>query len=158
MFKTTSLVGRQGNMDSIFSEADKIFGDADSIMSTVFGNTGPQSVGVFRHNSGKYPPYNLVDISDDVQVIELAVAGFKKDELYVRTEDGKLTISGQRVPTTLTERKFFVKGISERDFSIVFDLPKHFEVSSSTLVDGILSVKLVKNVPEALKPKTIEIV
>jgi molecular chaperone IbpA len=152
MFNTTSLIGRQGDLDSIFKEADKIFGKTDEFLSALEANP----VGVFRHNSGKYPPYNVVSVDGDSQVIELAVAGFKKEEITITTDDGKLTVSGSHGPLA-DNRKFVVKGISERDFSIVFNLPKYFEVSGSTLVDGILTISLVKNVPEALKPKTIAI-
>ena len=102
-----------------------------------------------------YPPYNVLKISDDRFVVEVAVAGFTPDEITMTVEDRVLTISGSSVSDVAGE--IIHKGISNRDFTRTFTLADHVEVTSAVIKNGILSVDLSRVVPEALKPKSIPI-
>lgn len=139
MFKTsiTRRVGSTGELDSIFGEVDRLLG------STFNGN-----IESFRH--GNYPPFNVLESS-----VEVAVAGFKKEELKVRSEDGMLYISGQKEEKS--DKKYISKGISEKSFKLAFKIPKYGRIGGCTLVDGILTVNLYTVVPDEMKPIDIEI-
>ena len=102
-----------------------------------------------------FPPYNVIKSSEDSYLIELAVAGFNKEELSIEYKDSILSVTGDN--TTRQELEFVHKGISERNFVRTFKLAEYVEVSSAKLEDGILRVGLFKNVPEAMKPKKIDI-
>lgn len=106
------------------------------------------------HSEG-YPPYNILKVSDVDYEIELALAGWKQNELDIEVQKGELLISGTK--TTLTASTQLHKGISTRDFCRKFILAENVEVKSADLIDGILRIKLVHNIPEALKPKKIAI-
>ena len=129
-----------------------------------FGRFRPFSIGFDRlfddmerisNHSTNFPPYNVIKSSDDSYLIELAVAGFNKEELSIEFKDSILTVKGDN--TTRQELEFVHKGISERNFVRTFKLAEYVEVSSAKLEDGILRVGLFKNVPEAMKPKKIDI-
>jgi len=87
--------------------------------------------------------------------ITLAVAGFSEDELDMQTENGVLTISGKRADEK--EGNYLHRGIAKRSFERKFQLADHVEVANAELVNGLLEVSLLKEVPEALKPKKISI-
>lgn len=103
-----------------------------------------------------YPPYNIIKHTDNVYCVELAVAGFKKEDLKVSVEDGVLIISGT-YDSRNGEPDYIHKGIAERAFIRRFTLSDHVKVESSKLVDGILIIWLEKVVPENKKPVSIEI-
>ena len=102
-----------------------------------------------------YPPYNLGK-SEDTYVLELAVAGFKREEINIEVADQKLVISSQ-TESSDSELEVLHQGIAKRDWELNFALSEHIEVESAQLKDGILTVTLVNVVPEHLKPKTIKI-
>lgn len=102
-----------------------------------------------------YPPYNIIKINDDKIVMEFAVAGFKKDEISIKTEKNVLSISATKPETD--EKEYLHKGIAARKFSRAFNLPEYYEVESAGFEDGILYIDLIKNVPEDKKPKSITI-
>lgn len=112
-----------------------------------------------------FPPVNLIkfqdDINDDQYIIELAVAGFKEDQISIMVERSTLTIKGNKSDTDksddLREKIFIYKGIAERNFTRQFKLAEFVEVESAKLQDGILTVHLVKKIPEDKKVKTIKI-
>ena len=108
-------------------------------------------------NSAGYPPYNISKNKDDVYEITLAVAGFKKSDIEIELEDGTLKISGTSNVLDSDEIEYLHKGIAERNFVRTFKLAEYVEVSSAKLEDGILRVELVRNIPEAMKPKKIDI-
>lgn len=109
-------------------------------------------------NTGNYPPYNIVKVDDDKYRVEVAVAGFKKDEISITVENGMLEIAGEHVETEDEANvEYEFKGISARSFRRSFALPDHMEVLGATVEDGILSIDLERQIPEALKPKQIEI-
>ena len=103
-----------------------------------------------------YPPYNIAKKEDDVYEVTLAVAGFKKGDIDISLEDGTLVIKGES--NVLDESvEYLHKGIAERNFTRTFKLADFVEVKEAKLEDGILKVSLFRNVPDAMKPKTISI-
>jgi molecular chaperone IbpA len=106
--------------------------------------------------SSGYPPYNIEVVEENNYAITVAVAGFKEAELDLQVENGVLTVRGQK--KTLEEAKNFLhQGIASRSFERKFNLADHIEVVNADLADGLLTVHLVKEVPEAMKPKNISI-
>lgn len=101
-----------------------------------------------------FPPYNVVKINDDKIVMEFAVAGFKKSDISITTEKNILTIKADKVAD---EKAYLHKGIAARKFTRSFTLPEYFEVGSAGFEDGILSIDLIRNIPEEKKPKQITI-
>jgi molecular chaperone IbpA len=113
-------------------------------------------------NTGNYPPFNIVEIDEDHYRVELAVAGFKNDELTVEVENGELKVSGFQETVTeededLPDERYIHRGISARSFTRVWTLADHVEVTDASMEDGILKIELEREVPEALQPKRIEI-
>jgi len=100
----------------------------------------------------KYPPYNLVQLSNVESRLELALAGFKKAEVFVYTQDGKLFVEGQKEDKE-TETNYVHKGVAQRSFTRSWTLSEDTEVRSVDFEDGLLSIVLGKIVPEAHKRK-----
>ena len=94
-----------------------------------------------------YPPYNLVQVSNVESRLELALAGFKKKEVYVYTQDGKLFVEGQKEDKE-TETEYLHKGLAQRSFTRAWTLSDDTEVRSVIFEDGLLSIVLGKIVPE----------
>ncbi len=104
----------------------------------------------------KYPPYNIVKSGDNKFVVELAVAGFKKDEIDIEIHDRTLRITGTQENRTLTpDSKFLHRGIASRNFQKEFTISETIEGKGADLVDGILYVYLENRVPDEKKPKKI---
>ena len=108
-----------------------------------------------RYNQDKYPPYNIERLDENNHAISVAVAGFKREELAVELDNGLLIISGEKM--SKSNENLIYQGIAERSFSRSFRLGEYVEVDSVKLEDGILTVMLVKNVPDSMKPRRIEI-
>lgn len=102
-----------------------------------------------------YPPYNIEVIGDNNYNIALAVAGFSDQDLDITVEKGLLTIRGKN--SKEQAGKYLHQGIANSTFEQKFNLAEHVEVTGAELHDGLLSISLVKEVPEAMKPKTIAI-
>jgi molecular chaperone IbpA len=100
-----------------------------------------------HETTSNYPPYNLVDVSAVESRLEIALAGFKKAEVVVYTEAGKLFIEGQKEDQE-TETKYLHKGLAQRSFTRVWTLSDETEVRDVQFEDGLLSVTLGKIVPE----------
>ena len=94
-----------------------------------------------------YPPYNLVTVSNVESRLELALAGFKKSEVYVYTQDGKLFVEGQKEDKE-TGTEYVHRGVAQRSFTRSWTLSDETEVRSVTFEDGLLSIVLGKIVPE----------
>jgi len=103
-----------------------------------------------------YPPYNVIKHDDNTFEIEVAVAGFNKEDITVQVDQDQLIIKGQQ-PQTSTEVQYMHRGLAARDFERTWTLADHMEVGGAELTNGILSVKLTRIVPEALKPRLIAI-
>lgn len=107
-------------------------------------------------SSGGYPPYNIEQVDEDAYRIELAVAGFGEDELTLETHQNVLTITGQKADDE-TERTYVHRGIAGRGFERRFQLADHVLVTGADLKNGLLVVDLRREIPDALKPRTIAI-
>jgi molecular chaperone IbpA len=107
------------------------------------------------HNSTNYPPYNLAQVGEDSYMIELALAGFKREDISVEQEKNVLTIKGSSEAED--ETTYIHKGIGARSFARTFSLSEFMEVAAVAMSDGILKVFIIRNVPEEAKPKTFEI-
>ena len=99
-----------------------------------------------------YPPYNLVQVSNVESRLELALAGFRKKEVYVYTQDGKLFVEGQKEDKE-TESNYIHKGLAQRSFTRSWTLSDDTEVRSVDFEDGLLTVTLGRIVPEHHKRK-----
>lgn len=105
-----------------------------------------------------FPPYNIAKLSDDEYEITMAVAGFKLPELTVSVEKNILTVTGAAGEKQDEQHKAYLhKGIATRSFERKFSLADHVKIVDASLNDGLLSLKLVREIPEAHKPKTIAI-
>ncbi len=106
-----------------------------------------------------YPPYNVVKTDDDHYSVEVAVAGFKKGEISVEVDNDQLTIKGESAtPNESTARQYLHKGLSSRDFVRQFTLAEHMIVKGAEIQDGILTISIVRELPEDKKPRLIDIV
>ena len=105
-----------------------------------------------HETTSNYPPYNLVNVSNVESRLELALAGFKKKEVYVYTQDGKLFVEGQKEDKE-TETKYLHKGLAQRSFTRAWTLSDDTEVRSVDFEDGLLTVTLGRIVPEHHKRK-----
>ena len=108
-------------------------------------------------NAGNYPPYNIVRTGDESYEIQIAAAGFRQDEIEVEVSDDQLVIQGQQTIEARAEVEYLHHGISNRNFVRTFQLSDHVEVRSAVMKDGILTVTLEREIPEAMKPKKIAV-
>ncbi|MGC6499818.1 MAG: Hsp20 family protein [Henriciella sp.] len=105
-----------------------------------------------------YPPYNIERVGDDQFAIEIAVAGFGEEDLEIETKDGLLTVAGRKAdPEASAEREFLHRGIAERGFLRRFQLADHVVVTGADLRNGLLRIDLLRELPEAKKPRKIAI-
>ena len=105
-----------------------------------------------------YPPYNIVKTGENTYQIEVAVAGFTQGEVEVNVKEGNLIITGEKLSNELPEGHTYEhQGISARRFIRTFTLADYVEVTNAQSKDGILTIKLERQIPEAMKPKTIAI-
>ena len=102
-----------------------------------------------------YPPYNIERIGEDHYQISLALAGFTPEEVSITAEQSLLTVEGRKAGQT--ERQYIYQGISARPFRRVFNLADYVEVKGATFEGGLLQIDLVREVPEAMKPRRIAI-
>jgi molecular chaperone IbpA len=116
----------------------------------------------FANAQTGYPPFNITkqvveEGEEPLYAITLAIAGFKKSDIDISIEDGTLKVEGKSEVLDTPDLEFLHKGIAERNFVRTFKLADYVEVKSAKLEDGILRINLFRNVPEAMKPKTIDI-
>jgi molecular chaperone IbpA len=97
-----------------------------------------------HETTSNYPPYNLVQISNVESHLEIALAGFKKEEVHAYTEYGKLFVEGQKSDSE-SDRTFIHKGLAQRSFKRAWTLSDDTEVSNVTFEDGLLRIELKKN-------------
>jgi molecular chaperone IbpA len=103
-----------------------------------------------------YPPYNIERVAENDYRITMAVAGFAADELKIDVKDTTLTVSGTKKPAE-GERQFLHRGIATRAFERRFQLADYVEVKGADIENGLLHIDLVRNLPERMKPRSIEI-
>lgn len=110
-----------------------------------------------QQTNSNYPPHNVIKTGENTVTIEVAVAGFAEGEIDISLEKRVLTIAGNRKREEDAEHEYLHRGISSRDFRHTFTLAEHVEVKSASVINGILSVYLEREVPEEAKPKAIAI-
>jgi molecular chaperone IbpA len=103
-----------------------------------------------------YPPYNIETVGENAYRIEIAVAGFKPDELNIEVKENVLTVQGRKAAND-DSRRFLHRGLAERNFERRFQLADYVVVSDADLADGLLSISLKRELPEAMKPRRIEV-
>lgn len=116
----------------------------DNVLSTEVGAAAPS-----------YPPYNIEKTGDDAWRISIAVAGFAEPELAIEARDGLLVVTGRKEGED--KATYLHRGIAGRSFEKRFQLADHVRATGASVADGLLHVDLVREVPEALKPRKIEI-
>lgn len=104
-----------------------------------------------------YPPYNIEKHGEDAYRITMAVAGFGEAELSITVQDNALTVEGKKERENGKDGTFLHRGIAERAFQRSFRLADHIKVTGAKLENGLLHVDLVREVPEAMKPRSIAI-
>lgn len=105
-----------------------------------------------------YPPYNIQKTGENAYSITLAVAGFSEEELEIISHDGNLVIEGRVKPNEENSENIFLhRGIAGRAFKRSFQLADHIKITGANLSNGLLNVELVREIPEELKPRKIEI-
>jgi molecular chaperone IbpA len=135
---------------ALLDRINREFVGFDDLLSTI------QNV---EFGSNGFPPYNIIRDGENNFEVVLAVAGFTPDEVDVSIENNTLTVSGTKTSEieNFEERVFLHKGIAFRDFKREFRLGQYLEVAGAEFKNGLLTIKLVRNVPEAMKPRRIEI-
>ena len=103
-----------------------------------------------------YPPYNIETTGEDAYRLTMAVAGFSADELDITTQENTLLVTG-KAKKDEDENRYLHRGIARRGFERRFSLADHIKVVGASLVNGMLHVDLVREVPEAMKPRQIKI-
>lgn len=106
--------------------------------------------------TNSYPPYNIEKTDDDAWRISIAVAGFGQDDLSIELKDRALIVTARKADDK-TERTYLHRGIATRAFERRFTLADHVKVTGASHADGMLNIDLTREVPEALKPRKIEI-
>jgi molecular chaperone IbpA len=105
-----------------------------------------------------YPPYNVELLAEDQYRITMAIAGFADEELEIESKQNTLVVTGTKaVDNKKSDRKFLHQGIAERNFERKFQLGEHVKVIGAFMEHGLLSIDLEREIPEALKPRKIEI-
>jgi molecular chaperone IbpA len=124
---------------------DRLFSVLDSLTA---GDSGVQT----------YPPYNIERTGENAYRVTMAVAGFGEDDISVETKENTLTVKGEKKSENgAKDSEFLYRGIAARTFERRFQLADHVEVKGATLENGLLHVDLVREIPEAMKPRTIAI-
>ncbi len=112
----------------------------------------------FDNSGSTYPPYNIERTGENAYRITLAVAGFSDKDISLEAKQNTLTIKGERQAKTDEKKgEVLYQGIAARAFERVFQLAEHVQVTGATLENGLLHVDLVREVPEAMKPRQIPI-
>ena len=124
---------------------DRLF---DMLENSSFGQAGEN-----------YPPFDLIKLGDNDYRIELAVAGFKPDEIDITAQQNVLVVSGRKKEEAEDGKgnNYIYRGIATRSFERRFALADHIQVKGADMKDGLLAIELVREIPEAMKPKKINI-
>ena len=136
-----------------------------TIYEEPFGRIRPFGIGfdemfkrldeIHSQPQGNYPPYNIVKLDEESFVIEIAAAGFSKKDFKIDLKDQSLKINAEK--GDVVEKEFLHQGIAGRKFERIFALAEHVKVKDATYSDGILAIKLLKEIPEAEKPIEIKV-
>ncbi|MBM3531484.1 MAG: Hsp20 family protein [Alphaproteobacteria bacterium] len=110
-----------------------------------------------RSDEQAYPPYNIEKVSEDAYRITMAVAGFGEEDLSIVAQGNSLVITGKQNREEKKGSDYLYRGIAGRAFERRFQLADHIKVTGAELANGLLNVDLVREVPEAMKPRTIKV-
>ena len=111
----------------------------------------------FEGGNSPYPPYNIERTGDNAYRVTIAVAGFSESELSIEAKENTLTVKGEKQVKSEKKTDVLYQGIAARAFERVFRLADFVEVKSATLENGLLHIDLLREIPEAMKPRTIRI-
>jgi molecular chaperone IbpA len=126
---------------------DRFFDDIEKLLSATPA----------QHAGNTFPYHNIIRVDDNRYIIELAVAGFSKDDIEITREKNTLVIKGNKEDGEMGQAEYLHRGIAARNFTKTITIADTIEVHSSELKDGILRVGLINVIPEHQKPKRIEI-
>jgi len=132
---------------------DRLF----SLFDQVAGHDGARHDGARRDGAPGYPPYNIERTGDNEYRITVAVAGFSEADVTIEAKESKLTIRGEKQAKTEAKGEVLYQGIAARAFERVFQLADFVQVKGASLENGLLHVDLVREIPEAKKPRQIPI-
>jgi len=104
-----------------------------------------------------YPPYNIERLGEDAYRISMAVAGFSPDDIGIEVKQNTLTVSAKKAEKTEPQGEFLYQGIAARSFERRFQLADHVLVTGADLENGLLHIALKREIPEAMKPRTIPV-
>ena len=107
--------------------------------------------------ASNWPPYNIESTGEDSYRVELAVAGFKSDELNIEVKENLLTVTGLKTANDDVARHYLHRGLDELDFERRFQLADYVVVTDASLENGLLAISLKRELPEAMKPRRVEI-
>jgi molecular chaperone IbpA len=124
---------------------DRFFDDIERLTSEV------------KQTTTSFPPHNIIKLGDDRYVVELAIAGFSKDEIDITVEESTLTIKGQKGDQEADGVSYIHRGIATRSFTKQLTIADTIEVQGAEFKDGILRIGLVNIIPDHKKPKKIQI-
>jgi molecular chaperone IbpA len=110
-----------------------------------------------QQTNSNYPPHNIVKYSDSKYAIEVAVAGFKKEEITVEVDQDQLVVRGIQGEIVTEAKEYLHKGLASRNFEQTWTLAEYMEVKDAEVKDGMLIIEIERIVPESLKPRTIKI-
>ena len=122
-----------------------------------FDNLFDRLFDIDLESSGTYPPYNISKVDDNNYIIEMALAGFNKDDIEVELADSELTVRSKKREDSNKDVNLIHQGISHRSFNRKFTLSEEILVKSVEMKNGMLIIKLEKFIPENKKPKLISI-
>jgi molecular chaperone IbpA len=112
--------------------------------------------GHFANTNGNYPPHNIVKYNETHYGIEVAVAGFSKEEISVEVDQDQLTITGKKISEN-DNKEYLHRGLAARDFEQTYTLAEYMTVKGAEVKDGMLKIEIERVVPDALKPRQITI-
>ena len=110
-----------------------------------------------RLQNSNYPPHNIVKYSDSAYAIEVAVAGFSKEEITVEVDQAQLVVRGVQSTVDTDDKEYLHRGLASRDFEQSYTLAEYMEVKDAEVKDGMLIINIERIVPEALQPRQIKI-
>ena len=139
------------NLDT--SYFDRYFVGADKLVKSLQDN----AEWLANNAAASYPPFNLKKVEDNKYVIEMAVAGFARQDIELTLEDNKLVIKGNTASNNDEATAYLHKGIADRAFTRQFTLADNVEINNANLINGMLKIWLEHVIPESKKPKKIDI-
>ncbi len=142
------------NLNEEFNKFNKYFIGSDNYVKTVQDTLNRLSNTAFNTS---YPPFNLKKTEENTYVLEMAVAGFGKQDIEMVLEEDKLTIKGNAVVDSEDDKSYLHKGIANRAFTRSFTLADNVEIRNAKLINGMLKIWLDHIIPEDKKPKKVQI-